>query len=363
MEKLSAELVHLIFEDACDDIRGETARSLGLVSKRFRAIAETFEFRHISVSGPNQVEHLVTRLKSIESENDHPHINIQHLFVCDYTKEHALYEDTRDPDKSHHYRGFSGNFLDTSEGDKIRCHYNDIRSEFWSLVGCALRIAAPTLRSLGLLSFHWPSYHQEWLQDEQLPDDYDLLALLSRTNINFPQLRTLTIRHRYNSEKWKGLGPINAPLLKELWLIVRSCFFGSHDGKVLHPLLQDMHSRHPFLSQLVIRWWELNTFDRIMEVICDNEENGVNSVSNCIRNHVLPGVLKSVVIQLNRTPIFYCGTGLMNHRRQAFSFVEDIENRNIPGLRVSPPTATFPKVGERDYEYLFKQWEERSHRL
>ena len=362
MEKLSAELVHLIFEDACDDIRGETARSLGLVSKRFRAVAETFEFRHISVSGPNQVKQLVTRLESFESENGHRNINIQHLFICDYTEEHALYEDTRDPEKSHHYRGFSGNFLDTREGGKIRCHYDDIRSEFCSLVGYALRIAAPTLRSLSLLSFHRPSYHLRKLQDRQQLDVNDILTLLS-TNISFPQLRALTIRHRYNSEKLEGLEPLNAPLLNELQLIVGSCVFGSRAEKVLHPLLEDVHSRHPFLSQLVIRWWELNAFDQIMEAICDNEESSLNSVSNCIRNHILPGALKSVVIQMNRTPISYCGNGYMNDRRQAFSFVEDIENRNIPGLRVSPPTATFPKVGEREYEFLVKQWEERSHRM
>ena len=344
MEKLSVELVQIIFEDACDDIRGETARSLGLVSKRFHAIAETFEFRFISVSGSKQLEQLVTRLKSFESENGHRNINIRHLFICDYTKKHTHHENKINP--GHRLFGKRG-----SE-EELRSHYSDIRPGFWSLVGYALKLAAPTLRFLSLLSFHRPSSPEVW---PPKLDNNDLLSILSGTTVKFPLLRTLVVRHRlgYNSEKWAGLESIDAPLLKELQLYIDSCFSNS-SVEVLHPLLEGMHSRHPFLSRLAISFWEFVRFDRAVEVICDTAESSVNSFSNSIQNHVLPGALKSVVIQLNCPEDLGYDWDLLEDLDLR---IENVENRKIPGLRVFMDTE--PENGKRDYECLLKQWEAR----
>ena len=65
----------------------ETARRLGLVSKRFRQIAEPFEFQAIAVTGLQQLQGLVTRLKNASAREC---IRIEHMFLCDLTKDLAL---------------------------------------------------------------------------------------------------------------------------------------------------------------------------------------------------------------------------------------------------------------------------------
>ena len=375
MDKLSDELVHLIFEVACKaDVHGKIARSLCFVSKRFCRVGQSFALRSVSVSGPYKIKQLTARLKELELESVP---NIQHLFICDYTKEDALYEDTCFIEDGINSYGASGNFLDTKEGQKIINDYHDARDEFWSLVGYVLNIASPTLRTLSLLSFHAMPislYFGNIRDERKAVSDNPILAVLSGTNVKFPRLQTLTLRHKlgYDLEEWQNmkLSPIDAPLLEGMQLIIASRFFNSQTKRVLHPLLWAINSRHPVLTKLVFScFWESYDPEKIIETVCGDPGRDVREnvsdkdaalVSDSIKRHVLPGRLTSAVIQMGRTPLFYCGTGYSDYFDAMSQLIDDVASRYIAGLRVSRPTETFPKEGEREYERLFKQWEERS---
>ncbi|KAI5120878.1 hypothetical protein M0805_008250 [Coniferiporia weirii] len=56
MDKCSTDLIILIVEHACASDTGKTARSLGLVSKYFRALAKPLEFRALVIAGPEQLK-------------------------------------------------------------------------------------------------------------------------------------------------------------------------------------------------------------------------------------------------------------------------------------------------------------------
>lgn len=367
MDKLSNELIHLIFEDACcADIQGKIARSLCLVSKRFRAIGESFVFRHVSISGPDQVKRFVARVERLglgPRSDDAAIPGVQHLFLCDYTKEHALYNDTFVPCDNEDLPSFSVPILSTMEGERIRNHYEDARDEFWFLVGHVLKVASPTLRTLTLLSYHEAS-RKHARQNQKAINDIPTLANLSGTNINFPLLQRLTLRLMLgcSTEEWMeaNLSPIDAPLLQDMQLIIRSPFLRSRTETILYPLLRGMHSRHPFLKQLIFLCnLESHSFEEIMGVICGDVDSSTGSLaSECIKNRVLPEKLTSVVIKTGDVPMFLCGGGYSMYMEEVSECIENVANRGIAGLYVAQPIDNSQDEGKREYECLLREWEE-----
>ncbi|KAI5122683.1 hypothetical protein M0805_009736 [Coniferiporia weirii] len=98
MDKCSTELIALFVERACASDCGETERSLGLVSKYFRSIAEPLELRVLVVSGLDQLKATLARLekaresRSLKNGPDGKNeVEIQHrdLFINEYELEHA----------------------------------------------------------------------------------------------------------------------------------------------------------------------------------------------------------------------------------------------------------------------------------
>ncbi|KAI5115058.1 hypothetical protein M0805_008788, partial [Coniferiporia weirii] len=119
MEKCSVEIVTSILECACAGDLGSTARSLSLVSKYFRAIAEPLEFRALVIAGPDQLDATLARIEKARSVGTE--VKIKHLFICDLETERALMMDT--------YREPSPENGESDESDKETGHSTECYSQ------------------------------------------------------------------------------------------------------------------------------------------------------------------------------------------------------------------------------------------
>lgn len=108
MDKCSTELLTLICERACADNFGHTARSLGIVPKYFRAIAEPIELRTLIISGMEQLRGVLAKVERTRASIPDIQVEVQHLFISELKMEHALAEESL-------VDGFTG-FMDTEEG-------------------------------------------------------------------------------------------------------------------------------------------------------------------------------------------------------------------------------------------------------
>ncbi|KAI5122699.1 hypothetical protein M0805_009752 [Coniferiporia weirii] len=151
MDKCSTELIALFVERACASDCGETARSLGLVSKYFRSIAEPLEFRALVVSGLDQLKATLARLEkarescSLRNGPDGKNeVDVQHLFISEYKSEHAAAILLYTTDRSQFVTP-----RDAVAG--IRDHYDEYRMEFWESVTTLVRSVNTTLTTLTAL--------------------------------------------------------------------------------------------------------------------------------------------------------------------------------------------------------------------
>ena len=80
MDTLPLELHSQIFEYACVD-DGTTARSLSLVSRYIRAVAEPFRYQSLSVAGIDSLLQLARTLEELPAHRR----RVRHLFLSDWT--------------------------------------------------------------------------------------------------------------------------------------------------------------------------------------------------------------------------------------------------------------------------------------
>ena len=376
MNKCSVEIVALIFDFACDDVGGDTARRLGLVCKYFREIAEPLEFRFLSISGFLQLENVSTRLAKAMGQSRK--LRIEHLLICDYNEKYALWSDSQ--------AKFDFGFpilskAQTFEGRLFASRYRDQNHDFWSLAHRLLFLASSTVKTLYLISFNVDSY-KKCNPAEFVYEDGVLTALRGQ---DFPSLMSLTIKHApvidptlsaLSDKRWKY--PV-ARKLHRLRLIthcrlqVRQVPGSNRSYVDYHPLLIGIHKWHPQLRHLEITSSEFTDVESLFQALCKLEgHNGIwydtvggaveaaerDLVRNCLERRVIPGNLDSVRVCIGRN---LAKSGLEAAERSIYQsritgFQNDAEQRNIKGLTVVPPTPAFPEAGKREYEVLVAEW-------
>ena len=188
MNKCSVEIVALIFDFACDDAGGDTARRLGLVCKYFREIAKPLEFRFLSISGFLQLENVSTRLAKAMGQSRK--LRIEHLLICDYNEKYALWSDSQ-VKLDFGFPPLPVSRAQTFEGRLFASRYRDQNHKFWSLAHRLLFLASSTVKTLYLISFNVDSY-KKCNPAEFVYEDGVLTALRGQ---DFPSLTSLTIKH------------------------------------------------------------------------------------------------------------------------------------------------------------------------
>ncbi|KAI5122685.1 hypothetical protein M0805_009738 [Coniferiporia weirii] len=341
MDKCSTELITLFVERACASDCGETARSLGLVSKYFRSIAEPLEFRVLVVSGLDQLKATLARLekarerRSLKSGPDgKDEVDVQHLFISEYNSEHAAglrYSISDRVDHSQHTL-------------RIRDHYNEHRMEFWESVTTLVRNVSTTLTTLTALQ-----------QSGTFELGRHALGFLS--GVHLAQLKVLTLKQRTtggSSAKCDDADfvPPTAPLLQRLCINALLCAVGIDSPTMhsyLHPLLVDVHSHLGALTHMCIHdpFLCIMGVETIIRVICGSSGNLTEPVLTCIRSRRLPGKLVSATLH------------------QAFSehddytrtvYVPGIKDFGIAGLEVNLLTQEYIEEREWGYKALLAKW-------
>ncbi|KAI5116022.1 hypothetical protein M0805_002259 [Coniferiporia weirii] len=337
MEKCSVEVVTSILECACAGDLGSTARSLGLASKYFRAIAEPVEFRALVIAGPDQLD--ATRARIEKARSVGTEVKIKHLFICDLETERALMMDT--------YREPSPENDESDESDKETGHSTECYSQLWERACALIQSARETLTTITAL--------------QQIPSR-EMSSLHTLSGIHLPRLKTLTLKHTYYVEDNSFIS-LTAPLLQSLNLIAPpSTWKRTRNIQAalpfrLHPLLANMHSRFGALTNLVIRGGDVGVkdADMLVRVLCGSTDGLVESVSKCMSSRRLPGRLVSAAVIMGREPNIRCGRVRSLYRRRVHNFVKGVEALDLDGLGVCPPTPTCAEIGKREYEVLLAE--------
>ncbi|KAI5122688.1 hypothetical protein M0805_009741 [Coniferiporia weirii] len=382
MNSCSTEIVHHIFSYACAGPHGGwVARSLRLVSKRYSAIASPLEFRSLVISGPRQLETTLARLQKA-LELGVGRIDVRHLFISDYSAEHALALET--PQSAE-----GALFEETEVGRVALAVYRDIESAFWSSIANIIRNTSSTLVTLTLLSFN--SVPERWSPFNGEARGRILAAL---RGLSFPALRALTIKHSVvvvtpdmnsaaevaaaqaaRSSRW---ATPSAPVLERLQ-IVDSChiFSCSNTSRLAypHPLLNKFHARYPLLSHLRLCAANIRQLSPLANVICGlgttandqlpddgrlEQEGNQPSAMDFVANKKLPGNLSSVEMIIKHPPEArrWDELNVFLSQRRSLEFADLIEEQDIKGLRIQSPFSTpWPTTGLREYETLLMRWE------
>ncbi|KAI5122682.1 hypothetical protein M0805_009735 [Coniferiporia weirii] len=362
MDKCSTELIALIFEHACASDCGKTARTLGLVSKYFRAIATPLEFRTLVIAGPERLGKTLARLKRAQMANlseptfGEVKLDVRHLFVCELNSRHALAMDTPSRDAS---RG--GNFWGTIEGREAAAYYREHAVQFWRSVTGLVRNVNTTLVTLTIFQYSsWPTWNPVRRRSVSSSKVLDVLS-----GIYLPRLMSLTVKTvsdlgAYAAEKDSFIPPV-APCLRRLHIIAPP-YHEVQDGRQTlsiypHPLLLNVHSRFGALTHLVL--CDAGTFrvEAFLSAICGSADGTAKSSAHVADSHRLPGRLISAVLQQGSLPDFACGSAYQEYTSRATKFADTLRALRIHGLMVQPPAPRYPGQGHRRYEVLLAEWE------
>ncbi|KAL5534981.1 hypothetical protein ACEPAF_3072 [Sanghuangporus sanghuang] len=347
MDACPTEVVTLIVECACSSDIGQTARSIGLVSKFFRAIAKPIELRIIAVSGLKQLQGAVEMLHSLKASNSSKAVDVRHLFICEAT--HAVAADYVPRSSFRHTRhGVLGDATDRENSDK-----------FWKLAGALVRNANPKLQTLSLLTL------VNWFAPRRSVSRHvnpKVLGVLS--GVAFPNLESLTVNHDATTEfvcSGEDRTLLQSPITPSLRrLHIRSPIILSRMNdrdqdmpQEIHPLLVNAKREESKITRLIICEDRMWAAEHAMKTIF-----GVDWRAQ-LRNRTLPGELQSVILEQGIMPKFGCGTGFRNYQLRTRQFVDTIVGLNIDGLEARLPTPVHPEAWKREYETLLSEWKEQ----
>ncbi|KAI5122691.1 hypothetical protein M0805_009744 [Coniferiporia weirii] len=300
MDKCSAELITLIFEEACASDLGKTARSLALVSKGFRAFAEPLEFCALAISGRVQLEKTFSRLKKVQEDSGRAEVDVRHLFVCE----------------------FKPGTQETVEADMLL--HAKRRIEFWESVAALVRSISMTLITFSVMQCSPPS-------------EKHLMCFLS--GMYLPHLKVLVLKQStFGGSSHTACDDSNfiPPLLPSLRrLHINALLYDkSSVWPYLHPLLVDMHSRFHTLTHLVVCGprLQINDIGMVIKIICGCIDDAAEPVLTCTANRRLPGNLVSAIIHQHTT----IENNDLSSRYMAIarSFINAVDALSIDGLQV-----------------------------
>ncbi|KAL5495836.1 hypothetical protein ACEPAI_1300 [Sanghuangporus weigelae] len=347
MDACPTEVVSLIVKCACSSDFGQTARSIGLVSKFFQAIAKPIELRIIAVSGLKQLQGAVEMLHSLKASNSSEVVDVRHLFICEAT--HAVAADYVPRSGYGHTRhGVLGDTTDRENSDK-----------FWKLAGALVRNASPNLQTLSLLTLvNWSAP----LRSVPRPVNPKVLGVLS--GVAFPNLESLTVSHDATTEfvcSGEDRTLLQSPITPSLRrLRIRSPIFLSrmnyrdqNTPQEIHPLFVNAKRQESKITHLIICEDRMWTAERAMKTIF-----GVDWRAQ-LQNGTLPGEFQSVILEQGIMPRFGCGTGFRNYQLRTQQFVDTVVGLNVNGLEARLPTPAHPEAWKREYETLLSEWKEQ----
>ncbi|KAI5120866.1 hypothetical protein M0805_008238 [Coniferiporia weirii] len=359
MNKCSAELIALIVEHACASDPGKTARSLGLVSKYFRALAEPLELRALVVAGPEQLNKTIAkveraRLTHSSSGSDGAGVDVRHLFVSELKPEHASAMDTS--------RG-NGIFWGTPAGQEAWLYYCEHIAGFWESVSTLIHDVSTTLVTLAVI--------QVW---NRAPTQHFGLEFKALSGVHLPQLKSLTLKNTWKDETYieeiNAFIPPTLPSLQRLQIIARPFEIeyvydddaGDYYGQEptlrlhLHPLLKGMHLRSDKLTHLVI--CDAGTFDieTLASILSGSTVDFAESARTWMEDRRLPGRLVSAELLQGDMPKFRFEGERVQHVKRITSFTDTVNALCIHGLEAYPPTLEDPREGANQYEALLAEW-------
>ncbi|KAI5119618.1 hypothetical protein M0805_007882 [Coniferiporia weirii] len=342
MDKCPTELVSLIVKDACASDLGKTARIVGLVSKRLRAFTEPLEFRALVIAGPEQLKATLARLDKVQETQRSVSsyavsIGVRHIFICDLKSAHAL---AVDPLYGDAQCGFPG----TPEGQKAISYYRDVSA---------------TLVTLTTVKY------MRRLTKAPIWDNHRALNMLS--GLDLPRLESFTLgEDREPGEDHQFVPPV-APSLQRLHFVapLRGLRIGKEQTRQLHPLLVGMHSRFGALAHLTICVFGMRiSVETLMATLSGSVRHVAEpaSASTPTVGRQLPGKLISAAVQV-RIPVGYGVSQnwlLKQCMQNADRCIDTMRGFCIRGMEVLPPPPPCPVEGNREYEVLLANWEERA---
>ena len=327
MEKCPDEVLALIFELAGLDDAGETAREIGLVSRRLRCIAEPLELRTVALSGHEQLSRFY-KAKWMRIKNSQGRLQIWHLFICE------LLEEDEGMTLEMYVGMCSMGFRGYMENPYLRKSY-----PFWIMAASIIDQTSSTLRSLSLLA----SDLGHWIKTcgyTENESSGNILLYLSAAS--FPKLASLTIVHDPRPDLKRLTEPFiypALPSLRRLRVLTRSPVELGRVGTSKtfpHPLLQDFQQKLPDLEYLSISCDEAAD-QRVAELLL-----GRNWQELPASKRTLPGKLRCVVV-LPRPP----------DRFLMASQVTALEEFCITGLEAR---RNYPVLRLTWYGELFTDW-------
>ncbi|KAL5534795.1 hypothetical protein ACEPAG_1259 [Sanghuangporus baumii] len=355
MDTCPTEVVTLIVECACSSDFGQTARSIGLVSKFFQAIAKPIELRTIAVAGLKQLQSAIERIRSLKVSHSSEVVDVRHLFICELRGKHAIAADVEFRNIIDDYLPRSS-FWRTRQGVRAEASYRENSDEFWKLAGDLVKDASPNLETLFLLA------SENWLaQRGSTFRSVNPKALGVLSGVTFPSLVSLTVNHDASVEIASFVEngslfqiPVTPSLRR---LHIKSPIFLSRmydrdqdTPEEAHPLLDNVRSQESKIIHLVVCEDRMWTAERAMKTIF-----GVDWRDQ-LQTGTLPGELQSVILEQGIMPKFGCGTGFRNYKLWTQQFVDTIAGLNVDGLEAHFPTPIYPEAGKREYELLLSEW-------
>ncbi|KAL5534811.1 hypothetical protein ACEPAG_1275 [Sanghuangporus baumii] len=332
MNKCPLEVVEFIVELACPDDAGKTARSIGLVSKHLRSIAEPIELRYIAVSGFKQLNGVIARSEKAREKEVRPGtrtIEVHHLFLTQLEEGCSLLRNMRWVCKSVGARKIT---------DWKYC--GATADEFWTLATNLIRDSRTTLRSLSLdTSNVYANRDLRFYEGTKLSEIFSSgLPFSKLVSLTAEQLPTLS----HSNERIQFEAPI-ALLLRRLHVhsrvSVRKRILSS--AVFIHPLLVDVHHKYPELAFLFVSSQQLS-YPGIVHSLFGKSRR------------TLPGQLRSVVLQPGGRVI----AASVQRRKNAEAFVESVHYCNIEGVK-----AHFPDQSQSQYELLMAEWKEECKKI
>lgn len=365
MNNCPIELLTYIVELVCSDDIERSARTLSEVSKLLYLIAGPIRFRRLCISGLEQLEQA---LDAIDRSADPQHIRIHHLFICSYTKEHALANDTP-------MDGPKGSFYATEAGQEVEIGYYDQHPRFWDKTSRLLQIASPSLRTLSILDFlPYPDPVRYYNKTITTFDETRLLYALSSVQ-SFPCLSSLVVKHdlRRGNTLSNPDSPWHRPEMNKLvkLSLIARCIYGRvNEASRIHPLLNGIHDKHPCLEHLTILTNVGVTFFSLMSYFCgvppaqdgDNLDSdasfAMQMVIDCIEKRRLPGNLHTAEARLGRSPTYARSSGFATtfFEEYVLEFLKDLRAKAMHGMVIMPFTPTYPEEGDREYEIFLSEW-------
>ncbi|KAI5120876.1 hypothetical protein M0805_008248 [Coniferiporia weirii] len=326
MDSCPAELIAHILEYMPVVHLGNTARSLGLVSKYYRRVAKPFEFRALVIIGSEQLK---ATFGKIETELvERAVIDVRHLFVCE-----------EDPDMNLNVRIFSDDSMDEEEETtyikKVK-EYIAYANEFRKYAAALVRDVHTTLVTLSITQCF-----------RRTSSDFGDLRIIS--GLSFPCLENLILKHSASISEFDFVRP-TAPLLRRIHLNAPRVYYNTmrdhpdyeEENLWPHPLLVDMHSRFEALTHLVLFGGGMDYVDDLLEVLCGSDSDAMEFKSTISTNRRLPGRLVHAVMK----PLYSYDL------RKTKNLCRDAEALYIDGLVIHEPQWQVGEFWEREDEIL-----------